>query len=286
MNVISIQSQVSYGHVGNAAAVFPMQRHGLTVWPVHTVLFSNHTGYDGWRGPVLSAETVRDVLQGIADRGVLSDCDAVLTGYIGNPDLGSVIADFVDQVRAANASLVYCCDPVMGDVGRGFYVSDGVADFMRKDAVPRADILTPNMFELKVISPFADDDLHNLVQAARRLCSAGTRLVLVTSLERRDGPKDAVEVLLVSQSRAWLASTPILSFPINPNGAGDMTAALFLARILKGDSPEDALAGTVSSVFAALDETRKLGRRELALVEAQDALVHAPNVVSVQEIES
>ena len=263
MNVISIQSHVSFGHVGNSAAVFPLQRHGVTVWPVHTVLFSNHTGYEGWRGPALSAETVRDVLQGMEDRGIFAGCDGILTGYIGNPDLGSVVADLVDRVRIANPRAVYCCDPVMGDEGRGFYVSDGVAGFMQETALPRADILTPNKFELQAMSPFGEDSLPELIAAARRLCAEGPRLVLVTSLERKDGPADAVEMLLVSRDQAWLAETPRLSFPINPNGAGDMTAALFLAAILKKDDPGAALGDTISAVYAVLDKTRELGRRVL-----------------------
>lgn len=284
MNVISIQSHVSYGHVGNSAAVFPLQRQGVTVWPVHTVLFSNHTGYDGWRGPVLPPETVSDVLEGLEDRGVLANCDAVLTGYIGNPALGSVVADLVDRVRKANPGALYCCDPVMGDDGPGFYVSDGVAGFMQESALPRADILTPNKFELQAMSPFEDDDLPSLIAAARTLCAQGPRHVLITSLERAGGPKDAVEMLLVSKDRAWLAATPRLSFPINPNGAGDMTAALFLAAILKGRDPGLALGDTISAVYAVLDRTRDLGRREMALVEAQDAIVNPPRRFKAKEI--
>lgn len=284
MNVISIQSHVSFGHVGNAAAVFPLQRLGVTVWPVHTVLFSNHTGYEGWRGPVLSPETVREILLGLEDRGVFADCHGVLTGYIGNPDLGSVVADVVDRVRQANPGAIYCCDPVMGDEGRGFYVSDGVAGFMQDTALPRADILTPNKFELQAMSPFDSDGLTDLIGAARALCAKGPRLVLVTSLERADGPADAVEMLLVSNEDAWLAATPRLSFPINPNGAGDMTAALFMAAILKGASPDAALSDTISAVYSVLEKTRDLDRREMALVEAQDVIVSPPRRFEVTRV--
>ncbi|WP_425403364.1 pyridoxal kinase PdxY [Hwanghaeella sp.] len=284
MNVISIQSHVSFGHVGNSAAVFPFQRHGLTVWPVHTVLFSNHTGYDGWRGPVLSPETVREVLQGMEERGIFVECDGVLTGYVGNPGLGSVVADLVGRVRQANPKAIYCCDPVMGDEGRGFYVSDGVAGFMQDTALPLADVLTPNKFELQAMSPFDGDSLPDLIGAARRLCAKGPRLVLVTSLERADGPPDAVEMLLVSKDCAWLAETPRLSFPINPNGAGDMTAALFMAATLKGRDPGSALGDTISAVYAVLEKTRDLGRREMALVEAQNAIVSPQRRFEAREI--
>ncbi len=284
MNVLSIQSHVSYGHVGNAAAVFPLQRLGIGVWPVYTVLFSNHTGYDGFRGPVLSPGAVGDVLDGISDRGVLDRCDAVLTGYIGNPDLGSVCAGAVDRVKAANPKALYCCDPVMGDEDGGFYVPDRVADFMRDVAVPRADILTPNKFELRTLSPYDNDDLPGLVAAARALTARGPSLVLVTSLERPDGPDGMIEMLLVGRDAAWVSATPRLAFPIAPNGAGDMTAALFLAHILKGEKPDAALGKAMATVYAVLQRTRDLGQRELAVVEAQACFENPPHSFDVRRL--
>ena len=141
LNILSIQSSVAYGHVGNSAAVFPLQRLGISVWPVNTVHFSNHTGYGDWRGPVLPAADIAAVIDGIERRGVLPDCDAVLSGYMGDASLGQVIVDAAARVKAANAGALYCCDPVMGDVGRGIYVRPGIPDFMRDPAVPAADIL-------------------------------------------------------------------------------------------------------------------------------------------------
>ena len=102
MNILSIQSHVAYGHVGNAAATFPLQRIGVEVWPVHTVQFSNHTGYGEWRGPLLSAADIADVITGIEERGVMGRCDAVLSGYQGGEDVGAVILDAVAKVRRHN----------------------------------------------------------------------------------------------------------------------------------------------------------------------------------------
>ncbi|MBY0251083.1 MAG: pyridoxal kinase, partial [Methylobacterium organophilum] len=146
MNVLSIQSHVAYGHVGNASAVFPMQRLGVEVWPVHTVQFSNHTGYGAWRGPVFDAAMIREVVRGIGERGVLGGCDAVLSGYMGSAEIGAAILEAVDAVRAANPRALYCCDPVIGDVEEGVYVRPGIEAFLRERAVPAADILTPNQF--------------------------------------------------------------------------------------------------------------------------------------------
>jgi len=122
MNVLSIQSWVAYGHVGNASAVFPMQRLGCEVWAIHTVQFSNHTGYGAWKGRVFDGPMVEEIVDGMADRGVLSACDAVLSGYMGSADIGAAILSTVARVKAGNPAALYCCDPVIGDVGRGVFV--------------------------------------------------------------------------------------------------------------------------------------------------------------------
>src|SRR6478735_1311327 len=152
VKILSIQSSVAYGHVGNSAAVFPLQRLGHEVWPVLTVHFSNHTGYGEWRGPLLAAEDVREVIAGIGDRGVLGEADAVLSGYQGDPAVGGIILDTVARVKELNPEAVYCCDPVMGDVGRGMFVRPGIPELMRDTVLPQADIVTPNHFELDFLA--------------------------------------------------------------------------------------------------------------------------------------
>ena len=149
MNILSIQSHVAYGHVGNAAATFPLQRIGVEVWPIHTVQFSNHTGYGAWTGRVFEAAMITELVRGIAERGVLGRCDGVLSGYMGSAETGAAILDAVAQVKAANPRARYCCDPVIGDIGRGIYVRPGIPEFMREHALPMADIVTPNQFELE-----------------------------------------------------------------------------------------------------------------------------------------
>jgi pyridoxine kinase len=126
LNILSVQSSVAYGHVGNSAAVFPLQRMGLEVWPVNTVHFSNHTGYGQWRGPVFPAEEVAGIIRGIEDRGVLRLCDAVLSGYLGDASLGEVVVGAADRVKGHNPKAVYLCDPEMGDAGRGFFVGPAI----------------------------------------------------------------------------------------------------------------------------------------------------------------
>ncbi len=274
MNVLSVQSAVAYGHVGNSAAVFPLQRLGFSVWPVNTVLFSNHTGYGEWRGTVLPAEEVAEVISGIEDRGVLGDCDAVLSGYLGDASLGRVVLDAVAKVKAANPRAVYCCDPVMGDVGRGFFVRPGIPEFVRDHAVPAADVITPNQFEIEFLTGVTVADLDAALEAADRARALGPEVVLMTSLRRREAPEDVVEMLTVSGEGAWSVGTPLL--PLEINGAGDAVCALFLAHLLRDGDPAGALSKAASSIYAVLEATLRNHSREIRLVGAQDAIADPP----------
>ncbi|MGA8256362.1 MAG: pyridoxal kinase PdxY, partial [Nocardioides sp.] len=226
MKILSIQSSVAYGHVGNSAAVFPLQRLGHEVWPVLTVHFSNHTGYGEWRGPVLSADDVADVIRGIGDQGKLGEADAVLSGYQGDPAVAAVILDTVAMVKELNPAAVYCCDPVMGDVGRGMFVREGIPEFMRDHVVPRADIVTPNHFELDFLAGRTTTTLDEVLDAVDVVRAAGPRDVLVTSVLHSESAPDTLDVVAVSDAGAWAVTTPLL--PITPNGCGDVTAALYL----------------------------------------------------------
>jgi pyridoxine kinase len=280
--VLSIQSHVAYGHVGNSSAVFPLQRLGIEVWPVHTVQFSNHTGYGEWRGQVFDGRTVSDVVQGIADRGVLGSCDAVLSGYLGSADVGSAVAQAVAKVRAANPAAVYCCDPVIGDVGRGVFVRPGIAELLREVAVPAADVVTPNHFELDLLADTTTGSLTSVKEAVAAVQDLGPRVVLTTSLVAEDTPADAVDLLASDGDRHWRVRTPRLS--VSVNGAGDAVAALFLAHWLATGSARTALSRAAASVFGLLARTEAAGSREILLVEAQEEVVAPSRVFDVQEV--
>ena len=272
MKILSIQSSVAYGHVGNSAAVFPLQRLGHEVLPVNTVHFSNHTGYGAWRGPLLAPGDVAEVIAGIGDRGVLGDVDAVLSGYQGDPAVGAVILDAVASVKAANPDAVYCCDPVMGDVGRGMFVRPGIPEFMRDTVVPAADVLTPNHFELDFLAGTTSTTLDEVLAAVDVVRDRGPRDVLVTSVLHTGSPADTLDVVAVSDAGAWVVTTPHL--PITPNGCGDLTAALYLAHLHSTGSPRQALERTTASVFAVLETTLAAGTREIQLVASQEAIAH------------
>lgn len=276
MNVLSIQSWVAYGHVGNAAAVFPLQRLGAEVWAIHTVQFSNHTGYGGWTGRVFDAADITALLDGIEARGVLPRCDAVLSGYMGSAETGAAILDAARRVRSANPRALWCCDPVIGDIGRGVFVRPGIAELLRESAVPAADLLTPNHFELETLAGLPCPTLAQAKQAAvavqARMRQDGPRALLITSLVTAETPDDALDILAIDQDgAAHLVRTPRL--PIAVNGAGDLIAGLFLLHLTRLGSAAWAAAVAVSSVHAVLRATHEAGSRELLLVAAQDELV-------------
>ncbi|MFC7493322.1 MULTISPECIES: pyridoxal kinase PdxY [unclassified Nocardioides] len=282
MKILSIQSSVAYGHVGNSAAVFPLQRLGHEVWPVLTVHFSNHTGYGAWRGPLLAADDVREVIAGIGDRGVLGEADAVLSGYQGDPAVGGIVLETVARVMELNPDAVYCCDPVMGDVGRGMFVRPGIPEFMRDTVVPRADIVTPNHFELDFLAGRETSSLAEVLAAADEVRDRGPRDVLVTSVVHGDVPEGRIDMVAVSPEGAWAVETPLL--PITPNGGGDVTAALYLAHLRTTGSAPTALARTASSVFAIFEKTFAAGTRELQIVAAQDAIADPPMTFEVRRL--
>ena len=270
LTILSIQSSVAYGHVGNSAAVFPLQRIGVEVWPVNTVHFSNHTGYASWRGMVLPVEGVAEVIRGIEERGVLSECTGVLSGYMGDASLGKVILDAFKRVKRANPDAIYCCDPVMGDVGRGFFVRPGIPEFMRGQALATSTIVTPNQFELEYLADRPVTDLESALAATDIVMAMGPRVTLVTSLRRTDADRDVIEILAVEENRAYLVETPRL--PLEVNGAGDMTAALFFAHWLRSGSIQEALEVTTAAVFGVLEATVAAGAREIQLIGAQEAI--------------
>lgn len=280
--ILSIQSSVAYGHVGNSAATFPLMRLGLEVWPVLTVHFSNNTSYPSKRGPLLAPQDVADVVHGIDELGVLPQVDAVLTGYQGAPAMGAEILNIVKLVQERNPRALWCCDPVMGDVGRGMYVLPGIPEFMRDHVVPAADILTPNHYELNFLTGRQAGTLDEVLAAADDLRERGPKAVLVTSVVVEGAAQDTVMMVAVGDDGAWSVTTPMLERTFT--GSGDLTASVFLASILGGGSVADAVGRTADVVYSVLEKTCALDRRELALVPAQDELVSPSHTFEVTRL--
>ncbi|RIH83461.1 Pyridoxal kinase PdxY [Meiothermus luteus] len=273
-SILSIQSWVAYGHVGNAAAVFPLQRLGFEVWAIHTVLFSNHTGYGTWRGMPLPPEHLVEMVEGIAERGALAQCDAVLSGYMGSAGTAAAILSALERVRAQNPKALFCCDPVMGDVGRGIFVRPEIPPVLEAQVLPQADLLTPNQFELELLSGQPVRSLEEALGAAQKLRArmrpGGPRVVMVTSLLPKDLPPNGIETLALGEEGAYRVRTPYIPLEPPRNGTGDVIAALFLGHYLKTGRLVLSLENAVAATYRLLWLTHQLGTREIQLVAAQE----------------
>jgi pyridoxine kinase len=274
MTMISIQSQVAYGHVGNSAAVFPLQMHGIDVIAVPTTLLSNRPGYPTIRGRVLDAQLVADLLLGVEERGALDACRMILSGYLGSPEIAAVVADFVARAKARNPAVLYCCDPVLGDRDRGLFVQADIPPLVRDRLCRLADIITPNHFEFEFLCGAKAATTDQVIAQAQALLARGPSTVVVTSAELSDTPDGQIETVAVERSReefkAWRVRTPKLL--ISPSGTGDLFAALLVAaRVLGSDTPE-ALSHAASAIFAVLERTAIAGTEEMRIVESAEQL--------------
>jgi pyridoxine kinase len=268
VTVISIQSQVVHGHVGNSAAVFPLQACGIEVAAVPTALLSNHPQYPSMRGGVLDAELVRDLLIGVEERGLVGACKVLISGYLGSAEIAAVVLDFIRRAKARNPKLLYLCDPVMGDTGPGFYVNADLRALFCEGLVPLADIITPNQFELEHLAGQTPASVEGLVAAARGL---GLSTVVVTGTHLSGLPADAVHTLAIEPRAAWTVATPRLS--CRPSGTGDLFIALFAAALVEGLPTAAALGRAVSGVYCVLEETERRQSYELALIASAERMV-------------
>jgi pyridoxine kinase len=270
MTVIAIQSQVVHGHVGNSAAVFPLQACGIEVAAVPTALLSNHPQYSSMRGGVLDAKFVRDLLVGMEERGLVDLCKVLISGYLGSPENAAAVIDFVRRAKARNPNLLYLCDPVMGDAGLGFYVD--VDEDMRalfcEGLVPLADIITPNQFELELLVGRAPATVEDIAAAARGL---GPSTVAVTGVQLQDPSSGIVQTLAIEPRAAWMVSTPRLS--CRASGTGDLFTALFAAALVQGLTTGAALGRAVSGVYGVLEETVRRQSYEMALIASAERML-------------
>ncbi|MCL2801406.1 MAG: pyridoxal kinase PdxY [Treponema sp.] len=286
MAVLSIQSHVVYGYAGNTAAVFPMQRLGNEVWAVNTVEFSNHTGYGSWRGKILGAELAADLITALEERNVLDKCDAVLSGYLGGADIGKVIHDAVKKARKYSPNVLYCCDPVMGDIGRGLYVKPDIPEIFKNELVPLADIVCPNQFEIETLTDVKVDSLDSAVKAINILHNMGPSIVLLTSYKEENG---CLGIIASDKNQIYKITTPELPIGNNAAGTGDMTAAVFLSRFLETKNLSKTLELCTASVYSILEESYNYykdseKKLELRIINAQDQLISPSHYFKAEKI--
>lgn len=283
--VLSIQSHVAYGHAGNSAAVFPLQRLGFEVLPVHTVQFSNHTGYGVFRGQIFTAQHIQEVITGIAERGIFEKIDAVLSGYMGDAAIGNIIVKTVAQIREHNPQALYLCDPVMGDVGRGLFVAQTIPSFMREQATTQASIITPNQFEFELITQKTLASQQDAVKTARELIATNPQLqtVIITSLATPDIEQGHLGTLAVTAQEAWLVTTQLIELTPLPNGMGDVFSSVYLGRILQGYPVNQALELATSTLYALVSHTEN-GSRDLPIISLQEQIFSPTKTFTAQPI--
>lgn len=283
MEVLSIQSHVCFGYVGNRAASFPLQRMGFDVNAVNTVQFSNHTGYGTWTGEILRANHLESLLEGLQARGVFARSEALLSGYLGSTDLGACLLTAAHQIKASNPSSIYLCDPVMGDVGRGFFVKPEIPDYFINQIIPKADIITPNHFEFNRIVGREITQFSQLAVALDEVHAKGPSLVVITSFIEDASDRSLKVILSTRQGQRFYVESPLFDFVIPPNGTGDLFSALFLGNYLlnKKQHPEIALQRATGGIYKVLQTNVSKGTRELEIIAAQDAFLN-PEIFKIQ----
>jgi pyridoxine kinase len=274
LSVLSIQSEVVRGHVGNSVARFALQRLGVDVWAVPSVLLSNHPGHGRFRGEATSAASMAALIDGLDAHGWLRQCGGVISGYLGAADQAHVVADAVRRVKAQSPGAMYLCDPVFGDDDGGAYARPGVAEAMARELVPLADIVTPNRFELSSLTSKKIAGAADAVAAARVLGKAET---VVTSVPFEG---DRIGTVAVTPDGAWAAAAPRIERV--PNGSGDLLAALYLAARLRGRDAAGALSAACSAVDGVLHASA--GADELRLVAAQAELDAPARVLTADSV--
>lgn len=281
--ILSIQSHVAYGYVGNKAAVFPLQRMGFDVSSINTVQFSNHTGYGYWGGDVLEADHIRRVVDGLDRLGALDQFDALLTGYAGSQDICQVLLSTYQRMKP---DAIWVCDPVMGDVERGFFVKEGIPEFFKNEGTLSAKVMTPNFFELEYLTGTHISSPAEIKGACRVLHDKGVQVVLVTSVmaDNAASPSSISMVLSHVDGETYIVDTPYLPIIPAPNGAGDCTAAILAGLILDGLPLKDVLGQLAARIYGIFTATHLAGTRELALIKGQNEIVNPTHNFPVRSL--
>ena len=255
--VIVISSHVVRGSVGNRAAVFALESLGFPVWALPTVVLPWHPGHGPSTRLTFGESDFDHAIDDLIGAPWLSEVKAVLTGYFGNAAQPHSVARLVRALRHHNPDLLYVCDPVMGDVG-GLYIREETAVAIRDELLPLASVATPNRYELEWLVGARLSTNAEIMEAALSL--GPSRMLVTSAVPMMAG---GTGNLYLSGKHALLAEHRLIENP--PNGLGDLTSALLLARLLAGVPEERAVQLTTASVFEILARTAKRGGDELTL---------------------
>lgn len=267
--VLSIQSQVAFGHVGNSAAATPMRLAGVEVVEVPTTLLSNHPHYPTMRGQVLGAELVADLLLGLEERGLPSRAAAVLTGFMGSAATAEVVGAFIARAKATNPGLVYACDPVMGDADLGFFAPPDLRAAFAARLVPLADVVFPNAFELEALSGLA---IASAADVAAARAGLGVAAIVATSVPV---PGEADRIATVTATAAGLDQVEHPRLSVRPAGTGDLLAGLTIALHVRGMVLPAAVARAADALALVLRHTAPDDWAEMPITSMLHQLVAA-----------
>jgi pyridoxine kinase len=249
---------------------------GKEVWPINTVQFSNHTGYGNWRGQVFEASHLFEVFEGIKELGMIGQCEAILSGYMGDRSIGRAILHAVNEIKYYNPKMIYCCDPVFGDYEHGIFVRTAIPEFFMQDLIPKAHIITPNQFEMEFISGYESINLENVRVACQKTHLMGPKIILITSFKITDRLNE-INMILSYNDELWIVTTPYLPFSKLPSGCGDIFSALFLANYLDSSDPVLSLEKTVATIFDIISKTFENNSHELQLIQSQESITKPQN---------
>lgn len=269
--ILSIQSHVAYGYVGNKAATFPLQSMGYDVWPVNTVQFSNHTGYGKWRGEIFTREHIREVIQGIEELDMLGQCSAILSGYMGSSEICHEVLATVQRFKSKNPNILYLCDPVIGN--NQCFVKPEVLAFFKNSL--KADIITPNQLEAETFSGIKIQNSVDLKRVAEYFHSLNTKIVIITGIKTQDLDSNNLYVFVSYDKKYYIIKTKAYNFKFSPNGTGDLFSALFLGNYLINNNALESLRKTVYFMQLVMHNTFLQQSRELLVTSINyDYSVH------------
>ncbi|OOF43644.1 pyridoxal kinase [Rodentibacter rarus] len=285
-NVLSIQSHVVYGFAGNKSATFPMQLLGVDVWALNTVQFSNHTQYGKWTGMVIPQEQIREIVTGLENIEKLQECDALLSGYLGSPEQVDQILYALEQIKKHNPNALYLCDPVMPNPEKICVVANGVREALIEKAIPVADIMTPNMNELRQLSEFPINSFEDVLKAANALLDKGVKKVLVKHLGKagKINDPDTFEIIMATPEGIWHLSRPLYQLNFEPVGVGDLIAGTFLANLLNGKSDVEAFEAMNNEVAGVMKTTFELNSYELQTIAARFEILNPTTQYKAEKI--
>lgn len=285
-NVLSIQSHVVYGFAGNKSATFPMQLLGIDVWALNTVQFSNHTQYGKWTGMVIPPQQISEIVQGLDAIDKLQHCDALLSGYLGAAEQVDQIIDTLQKIKQRNPNALYLCDPVMPNKAKTCVVADGVRESIITKAMPVADIMTPNLHELRQLTDFPIHNFDDVIRAVQAILAKGVKKVLVKHLGNvgRTQDPNLFEIIMATPEGIWHLTRPLYEFSFEPVGVGDLIAGTFLAHLLNGKSDVEAFESMNNAVAGVMETTHRLHSYELQTIAARHLIMQPQTQYRAEKI--